>query len=60
MGKWFVELLARRKWMALAAIAVIAALTLDLVAIAPAAVSFGVAVTGAIGWCRWLDARAGR
>ena len=60
MGKSFITFLARRKGMALAAIAVVAALTLDLVAIAPAAVSFALAVTGAIGWCRWLDAQPGR
>jgi hypothetical protein len=59
MGTSFSRFIVKRPRMALAAIAVVAALTLDLVAIAPAIVSFTLAVTSAVGWCRWLDAHPG-
>jgi hypothetical protein len=60
MDTSFSRFIARRPRTALAAIAVVAALSFDLVVVAPAIVSFTLVVTSAVGWCRWLDTDSGR
>jgi hypothetical protein len=60
MGHRFSTFAGQRRWTALAGIAVILGLAVDLIVLGPAIVVFAVAVTTAVGWCVWLDAHSVR